>query len=140
MNSRIECTLSKFVKTKLCGVVNKLEGRDAMLRDLYRFKRWACLNLVKFNKAKCKVLHMAWGNPKYKYRLGGERLERSLEKDLRVLVHEKLDMSQQCALAAQKANCILGCIKRSMASSLREVILSLYSSLVRPHLDYCIQL
>ncbi|GAB0181461.1 hypothetical protein GRJ2_000611400 [Grus japonensis] len=84
---------------------------------------------------------MGQDNPWYQYKLGDEGIESiPVEKDLVVLVDEKLDMSQQCALAAQKANRVLGYIKRGVTSRSREVILPLCSALVRPHLEYCVQL
>jgi len=81
------------------------------------------------------------GNPKYKHRLGGEWIESfPEEKDLGLVVEEKLNTSHYCALAAQKANHILGCIKSSVASRSREGILPLHLALVRPHLESCVQL
>ncbi|PKU43412.1 hypothetical protein llap_6296 [Limosa lapponica baueri] len=105
MDSGIERTLSKFANnTKLCGVVDMLEGREAIQRDLDRLER-----------------------------LGREWIESSSkEKDFGMLVDKKLNVTWECALTAQKASYILGCIKRSVASWSRKVILPLCSHKTPP--------
>ncbi|CAM4576775.1 unnamed protein product [Lepidochelys olivacea] len=137
----VDCTLSKFADdTKLGGEVNMLESRDRIQRAPDKLEDWAERNLIRFNKDKCRVLHLGWKNPMHRYRLRTERLgSSSAEKDLGVTVDEKLHMSQQCDLVAKKANAILGCISRGIASRSRDVILPLFSTLVRPHLVYCVQ-
>jgi len=98
------------------------------------------VNLMMFSTAKCKALHLGWRNPRRIYSLEGAVFESShAEKDLGVLMDEKLNMSQQCALTAWKANDILGSIRRGVASRDREMTVPLYSALVRPQLEYCVQ-
>ncbi|CAM4579907.1 unnamed protein product [Lepidochelys kempii] len=137
----VDSTLSKIADdTKLGGVVDTLEGRDRIQRDLAKLEDWAKRNLMRFNKDKCRVLHVGWKNPMHRYRLGTDWLgSSSAEKDLGVTVDKKLDMSQQCALLAKKAKGILGYISRGIASRSKDVIVPLYSTLVRPHLEHCVQ-
>ncbi|GAB0182370.1 mitochondrial enolase superfamily member 1 [Grus japonensis] len=140
LDDGIKCTLMKFADdTKLSGEVDTLEGRATLQEDLDRLEEWANKNLMKFNKDKCKVLHVGKHNPAVQHRLGSTWLESSsVERDLGVLVDDKLNMSEQRAPVARKANRRLGCINKGITSRDKEVIISLYSALVRPHLEYSV--
>lgn len=84
------------------------------------------MNLMKF-MVKCKVLHLAWSNHQYQYRLGYKWTERSPVKKVLGVPVENLDMKRQHALSAQKTNHMLDCTKRIVVTSSTEVILTLYS-------------
>ena len=142
VDSGIKYTLSKFaIDTMLCSLVDVPEEWDSIQRDLERLKQWVQVNLLRFNKSNFKVFHLGHGNPQYQYMLRDKRIEYSCpKKDLGVLVDGKLDVSQECSFTSHKANCVLGCIKRSMASRVRKVILPLYSELVRPYLEYWVHM
>ncbi|RMC12864.1 hypothetical protein DUI87_10389 [Hirundo rustica rustica] len=129
--------LSKF-DTKLGGEVESPEGCAALQKDLDRMERGTERNILKFETGKCSAFSLGRNNPRHQQRLGADlRGSSSAERDLRVLVDNKLSVSQQCVV--KKAKGVLGYFRKSIASRLREVILLLCSGLVRPPLESCVQ-
>ncbi|KAF7254213.1 Usherin [Varanus komodoensis] len=143
MEEGVNSLLIKFADDTKTGAVATTEEKVLQIqKDLDRLWKWAGDNRMAFNVDKCKVLHLGHRNSCHKYRLGDKWLESSTcERDLttRDLVDCRLNMSQQCDVVVKKANTTLGCIARSVASRSREVLLPLYTTLVRLQLKYCVQ-
>lgn len=105
-DNEIKGTPRKFPDhAELHGTINILQGRDAIQRELDSLKGGCiCEDLMKFNKAKWKVLNLGWGNHKDKQVVGREWIKySSAEDNLGLLMGERLDMTWLCALTAQAA-------------------------------------
>ena len=91
-----------------------------------------------FNIEKCKVMHLGYDNPHASYfmdgKFGNRLQEVSEERDLGVIMSEDLKSEKQCVAAVKQGNKILGMIKLNFTDRSDEMIMSLYKSLVRPHL------
>ncbi|KAJ7403878.1 hypothetical protein WISP_148822 [Willisornis vidua] len=125
--------------TVMCHVMPFLQCASVLVSTLIlisiaavRWEGWAERIIFKFSKGKCRVLPLWRNNPMNLYRLVSDLLKIALG----VLGDNKLPMSQQCVLVTKKTNGVLGCVRNSIATRLREVILPLYSALVRPQLRY----
>ena len=93
-----------------------------------------------FNFGKCKCLHTGHGNEDAQYTMGGTVLNTTLkEKDLGLTISADMKVSEQCGIAAAKGNQILGLIGRNIVYKEKELIIPLYKTIVRSHLEYCIQ-
>jgi hypothetical protein len=133
--------ISKFADdTKLCRAVGDEEEAEILRDDLKRMFRWSQDWQMLFNLEKCSVMHMGKRNNEFSYEMGGTVLKASEEeRDLGVIMHKSAKPSRQCAEASKKANSTLGRIRRTIVSRDKDTILRLYKSLVRPQLEYCIQ-
>ncbi len=93
-----------------------------------------------FSVKKCHIIQVGTRNLKYHYEMIGEKLESvHCVKDFGVTITSNLKFSQQCKETAGKANRMLLCIKRNFSFKNKDIILHLYHSLVRPHLEYAAQ-
>ena len=90
---------------------------------------------------KCKVMHIGKNNPNYIYNMMGTNLATTTrERDLGDIVDSSLKTSTQCAAAVEKANRMLGIIKKGIENKTKNILLLLYKSMVCPHLEYCVQM
>ena len=141
IDSTVVSRLLKFADdTKVFSAVSSQIEIDQLRTDLQTLYKWSQDWQMLFNIDKCKIMHFGRNNGKVRYEIGEQQLDEvTLEKDLGVLVQDDLKVSQQCIKAVKTANRILGMIHRTFKYKCKEIVIKLYKSLVRPHLEYCIQ-
>ncbi|RMC19063.1 hypothetical protein DUI87_03667 [Hirundo rustica rustica] len=127
LDVEIERPLSHFSNnTKLGGRIDLLEGRKDVQSHLDQLDQWSKGICMSFNNTKSQILSLGHNSPIRHYRLGEKKENCLAEKDLGVLAESQSNMIQQCAQLAEKAEDILACIKNSVASRTREIIVLLY--------------
>jgi len=144
INDLDENILSKILKfaddTKLVRGIKTFEDYYDLGEDLSKLYKWSEDWQMSFNLDKCKVMHIGNNNNLSSYSMGGQDLEEvDEERDLGVIINNKFKVDRQCAKVTKKANQVLGLIYRTFACKNKNIMLKLYKSLVRPHLDYCCQ-
>ena len=134
LDEKITSTVLKFADdTKISS-----NSQQELQRDLDRAVKWAQTWQMQFNTSKCKVMHVGHRNERAIYNMGNHRLEEvEEEKDLGVLIHRTLSVSNNCAVAVKKANQMAGHIYRTVTHKSIQTVVPLYKALVRPHLEYC---
>jgi len=132
-------TILKFADdTKIFGKVISPVDRLQLQTDLDTLSKWAELWQMKFNVSKCKVMHTGSRNANYSYSMNGQPLNAVHDyKDLGIVITKSLKVADHCQYACGKANKMLGLIKRTIKHRSYTVMVQLYKSLVRPHLEYC---
>ena len=133
--------LLKFADdTKIYGSVATEEEVEKLQHDLNLLYEWSSEWNMLFNLSKCKVLHLGYNNKQTEYYMNGHKLEAvTSERDLGVIIDHTLKFSEQCVKAVNEANRTLGMIKRTFTNRSKSIIKALYTSIVRPKLEYCVQ-
>jgi len=139
IDNTIHSSVLKFADdTKVYGIVDNQSDGQQLQDDLNALGDWAIKWQMKFNVDKCKVVHYGRDSIGYKYSLYGQQLEEATsEKDLGIVFSNDLKVRKQCEDAYSKASQILGLIHRIIQYKDPTVLVSLYKSMVRPHLENC---
>lgn len=126
--------------TKLYGSVATPADERQLQLDLDTLGQWSDCWWMPFNVGKCKIMHFGHNNRNADYFLQGIKLQVvTEERDLGIIMQSNLKCDKQCAKAVKTATRVLGMIKRTFVHLDKVVFLALYKSLVRPHLEYCVQ-
>jgi ribonuclease P/MRP protein subunit RPP40 len=139
LDEGLSSAILKFADdTKIYGRVDCWEDRNRLQRDLERLVDWADRWQMSFNVGKCKVMHLGGHNLEWNYVMSQQRLKVVREeRDLGVVLRDDLKVSGNCQQAYAKASRMLGLMARTVRYRSLEVMVRLYKSLVRPHLEYC---
>ena len=141
LDVNINSKLSKFADdTKMCRTSNNDKEAATLQNDLHKIYQWSLDWQMLFNIDKCVVIHAGNNNKRYNYTMGDSEIRKSTkERDLGIMVESSGKVTEQCVMAAKKANVALGLIKRNIHCKSKDVIVRLYKALVRPKLEYCVQ-
>ena len=141
IDENIKSQILKFTDdTKLMAPVSNQEQITELQEDLASAFQWAGKWQMEFNPGKCKCVHFGHANPKHEYTMGAQKIVHSTEeKYLMVVINQSLSPSHHIATCVSRANRIIGLIKRTYENKSKRNIIALHKSLVRPHLEYCVQ-
>uniref|UniRef100_A0A6A7FQF0 RTJK n=1 Tax=Hirondellea gigas TaxID=1518452 RepID=A0A6A7FQF0_9CRUS len=141
IDTDIVSKISKFADdTKLCSKGIKDTDRQSLQNDLHKLMDWADKWQMSFNVDKCTVLHIGCHNRRYDYQMGNNALtEVEQQRDLGIIINQDLKWNKQVNTSYNKANKVLGFIFRNLHYKSQEIMLPLYTALVRPHLEYAVQ-
>ena len=141
LDDRITSNILKFADdAKVFRKVNIDGDKQHFQNDLDKLVKWSEKWQMLSNLGKCKCLHTGHGNLGINYNMGDTVLGTAVkEKDLGITISADMKVSEQCGIAAFRDNKILGLIRRNIAYKEKELIIPLYKAIVRPHVEYCIQ-
>ena len=139
MPNEMNCNIQLFADdATIFKTVDNEEDHQDLAKDFDNLDNWARLWQMRFNVGKCKVLHLGSRNTRYEYNMGDLILEAATEeKELGVIIDEKLKVDKHTEAQVNKANKVLGLIRRSFETLGKENLVWLFKALVRQHLEYC---
>ena len=140
----IDCHMSLYADdTKLYAAIGQQEhGEHNLQSDLNKLEKWSNVMQMRYHPAKCKVMHMGKNNPETEYEMtmadGSKHTLESVEeeKDLGVTVDKGLKFKHPIQNCVNKANQMLGVVKRTFTNINKEVMIPLFKGMIRPHLEY----